>query len=42
MKKKETSSNKKKNDSQPIRILFPKKLEKANEILQRVGVPEQA
>jgi len=27
---------------QPTKTLFPKKLEKANELLRRVGVPEQA
>lgn len=42
MKKKDTSSKKKKNADQRTRILFPEKLEKANEILRRVGVPEQA
>lgn len=42
MKKKNTSSKKKKAINQPTRILFPEKLEKANELLRRVGVPEQA
>jgi addiction module HigA family antidote len=28
--------------NQSTRILFPEKLEKANELLRRVGVPEQA
>jgi hypothetical protein len=42
MKKKNTSSKKKTATEQPNRILFPEKLEKANELLRRVGVPEQA
>ncbi len=33
---------KKKATNQPTRILFPEKLEKANELLRRVEVPEQA
>ena len=40
MKKKNTSSKKKKATNQPTRILFPEKLEKANELLRRVGVPD--
>lgn len=41
MKKKNTSSKNKKATNQPTRVLFPEKLEKANELLRRVGVPEQ-
>jgi addiction module HigA family antidote len=36
-------SRKKNNTTeQPTKTLFPKKLQKANELLRRVGVPEQA
>jgi hypothetical protein len=42
MKKKEPSSKKNKTANEPTRILFPEKLEKANELLRRVGVPDQA
>ena len=42
IKKKNSSSKKKTVTEQPNRILFPEKLEKANELLRRVGVPEQA
>jgi len=42
MKKKNTSSKKKTALEQPNRNLFPEKLEKENELLRRVGVPEKA
>lgn len=41
MKKKITSTSKKKNVEPTAPILFPKKLERANEILRKVGVPKQ-